>query len=284
MKIMTLDLRKTHVNNPDCKMRIAQKPNGSWYCADCGFEIVWSWVEVSEVLEDGPTKANSEGGCEWPHYVDSPICVYDRDSFEKYQSGEYKVPTHCVCGAELIHEKPATVCLVEGGAMTGEMLLTLEMPLNNVQMRLLEEQDRSSVSMGCSVKTEPCELCEEEKVPGHGIPWVLDCSRCDHASSSVEGRSVTFKCDHPDAEKLYGLLWTWTENDGESGAISPPLDCPRRRVLNCSSCEHALAYEGGQRYRCGHPEIKDLPGAITYWDVSDSDVSPLRNCPLRRSS
>lgn len=49
MIVMTLDVRATHVNNPDCPMRIAPHLDGrGWYCVDCGFDILHKRVEVSE--------------------------------------------------------------------------------------------------------------------------------------------------------------------------------------------------------------------------------------------
>lgn len=90
-----------------------------------------------------------EGGCMWPHHVDSPICVYDRESYEKYKSGEFKVPTHCICGVELSYDKPICVALVENDMLNGEMLLTVEMPLTYVQLNLADD-----VPVGDSVETE----------------------------------------------------------------------------------------------------------------------------------
>lgn len=83
----------------------------------------------------------SEQGCMWPHRVDSPIYVFDRDSFEKYESGEYKPPDHCVCGAKMEYVPPVTVVLVQHGRMTGEMILTLEVPLLFVKVDLTLEGD-----------------------------------------------------------------------------------------------------------------------------------------------
>jgi hypothetical protein len=85
-----------------------------------------------------------EGGCMWPHHVDSPICVYDRESYEKYKSGEYKVPTHCICGVELSYEKPVCVCLVENEQLNGEMLLTVEYPLTHVQLNLGDDVQKTA--------------------------------------------------------------------------------------------------------------------------------------------
>jgi len=47
MKVICLDIRDTHEHNPDCPMRIAQHPNGSyWYCIDCGCPILCNSVGV----------------------------------------------------------------------------------------------------------------------------------------------------------------------------------------------------------------------------------------------
>jgi|GEM_PF-4862574 len=80
-----------------------------------------------------------EGGCMWPHHIDSPICVYDRESYEKYRSGEYKVPTHCICGVELSYEKPVCVALVENDMLNGEMILHIEMPVTYVRLDLSDD-------------------------------------------------------------------------------------------------------------------------------------------------
>jgi len=49
MKIVVLDVRATHTNNPDCPMRLAPLPDGQgWICVDCGFEILQRSIEVSE--------------------------------------------------------------------------------------------------------------------------------------------------------------------------------------------------------------------------------------------
>lgn len=94
-----------------------------------------------------------EGGCMWPHHIDSPICVYDRESFDKYESGEYKPPTHCLCGVEISYDEPVCVALVEGGEMTGEMIITVEFPLTFVQLDLL-----GGLESGCAGKEgeNPC--------------------------------------------------------------------------------------------------------------------------------
>lgn len=77
-----------------------------------------------------------EGGCMWPHHVDTPICVYDRESYEKYRIGEYKLPKHCICGVELSYDEPVCICLVEQGQMNGEMILEVPIPLTHVQLNL----------------------------------------------------------------------------------------------------------------------------------------------------
>ena len=77
--------------------------------------------------------------CPWPHVVLSPICVYDRDSFDEYRTGEYEVPKRCICGARLVYEKPVVICLVEHGKMTGEMQLEMKYPLTRLQSDYIEE-------------------------------------------------------------------------------------------------------------------------------------------------
>lgn len=79
--------------------------------------------------------------CPWPHVVTSPICVYDRDSYDKYQTGEYEVPKWCICGAALVYDKPVVICLVERGEMTGDMQIEIEYPLARIQQDILHESD-----------------------------------------------------------------------------------------------------------------------------------------------
>jgi hypothetical protein len=69
-----------------------------------------------------------EGGCMWPHHVDSPILVYDRDSFEKYKSGEYELPKHCICGVALSYEEPVCISLVLDDNLTWEMMMLVKIP------------------------------------------------------------------------------------------------------------------------------------------------------------
>lgn len=77
--------------------------------------------------------------CIWPHEVDSPICVYDRESYDKYASGEYKLPKRCICGAELTYVGHVCVALVEQGEMTGEMIVQVEVPLRHVTLNLSDD-------------------------------------------------------------------------------------------------------------------------------------------------
>jgi len=51
MKIMVLDVEGTHENTPNCKRRLAQDPNGKWYCTDCGFQILHKWLYVAPTVE-----------------------------------------------------------------------------------------------------------------------------------------------------------------------------------------------------------------------------------------
>ena len=67
--------------------------------------------------------------CIWPHTVEGPVCVYDRESFEKYEIGEYKLPIRCFCGAEIEYVAPVCICLVENGLMTGNMIMKVEIPI-----------------------------------------------------------------------------------------------------------------------------------------------------------
>ena len=85
-------------------------------------------------------------GCMWPHHVTQPICVYDRDSLEKYKSGEYKPPVRCICGAEITYDAPVCVCLVEHGQLNGEMLIEVEVPVPII-LEIGEGVDPSTVKV-----------------------------------------------------------------------------------------------------------------------------------------
>ena len=49
MRFMALDPVATHVNNPNCPMRLVRKPNGSWMCADCGFDILQKMIDTDHL-------------------------------------------------------------------------------------------------------------------------------------------------------------------------------------------------------------------------------------------
>jgi predicted RNA-binding Zn-ribbon protein involved in translation (DUF1610 family) len=53
MYVMTLDVKSTHIRNPECPSRIAQQPNGSWMCVDCGLPILHKRINTDEPPE-GP--------------------------------------------------------------------------------------------------------------------------------------------------------------------------------------------------------------------------------------
>ena len=54
MKVLTLDPKRTHVNNSDCPMRLVPTPDKqAWLCLDCGFRIVMTTVEVV-LVKDQP--------------------------------------------------------------------------------------------------------------------------------------------------------------------------------------------------------------------------------------
>lgn len=46
MKIMTLDPKATHANNPDCPSRLAPMPGGGWMCVDCGFQLIQRLIDT----------------------------------------------------------------------------------------------------------------------------------------------------------------------------------------------------------------------------------------------
>ena len=102
--------------------------------------------------------------CPWPHFVDTPICVYDRDSYDKYQTGEYQLPKRCICGATLVYDKPVTLCLVEHGKTVGEMLLELEYPLTFIRTDILEEQ-------------RVADACNKHSGPKQGVAGEIEAQR-----------------------------------------------------------------------------------------------------------
>jgi len=50
MKVMVLDPKGTHENNPDCPSRLVQAPDWygktGWMCIDCGFHIIQKLITV----------------------------------------------------------------------------------------------------------------------------------------------------------------------------------------------------------------------------------------------
>lgn len=44
--LRTLDVKQTHMYNPDCPSRIIKSPRGTWYCVDCGVEILEKTVKT----------------------------------------------------------------------------------------------------------------------------------------------------------------------------------------------------------------------------------------------
>lgn len=95
-----------------------------------------TWTSFVARMKRASGFHQSEMGCMWPHRVDSPIYVYDQDSYDKYKSGEYQPPDHCICGAKIEYVTPVCLCLVRRGQMTGEMLMKVEMPISHVQVNL----------------------------------------------------------------------------------------------------------------------------------------------------
>lgn len=60
MFVMTLDVKQTHDNNPECPMHLARDPRGDWYCMDCGRVILWKQIKVQPVADDDPVTKLSE--------------------------------------------------------------------------------------------------------------------------------------------------------------------------------------------------------------------------------
>jgi hypothetical protein len=99
----------------------------------------------------GPRRSHQAlEGCMWPHHVTQPICVYDRDSFEKYKSGEYKLPRRCICGAELTYDEPVCICLVEHEQLNGEMIIEVPFPVQRLTLELGEDVDPETVDVSVS--------------------------------------------------------------------------------------------------------------------------------------
>lgn len=83
--------------------------------------------------------------CPWPHEINSPICVYDRGSYEKYKTGEYELPKRCICGAELTYVEPVLIALVVQDQMTGEVIAQTKMPVRFLTIDLLNDASSSDL-------------------------------------------------------------------------------------------------------------------------------------------
>jgi len=83
VRILTLDPRATHVNNPDCPMRLVPAPNGGWMCIDCGFQLIMKAVEVEHLPEPDRTPKpgwwkDEKGNVRSP--LDDPNCPFALES------------------------------------------------------------------------------------------------------------------------------------------------------------------------------------------------------------
>lgn len=104
MHIVTLDVKRTHHNNPKCPSRIIRKPTGGWICADCGVDILHTRINTNEsplsrVLEDIAELDTVEGVLEpveddlcknTPLYVRTAMDVYE-NSVARRNRGEVSV-------------------------------------------------------------------------------------------------------------------------------------------------------------------------------------------------
>jgi len=53
MYVMTLDPKRTHVNNPTCPMRLVRDPEtDKWHCLDCGMAVMHKRVLVNPEKEE----------------------------------------------------------------------------------------------------------------------------------------------------------------------------------------------------------------------------------------
>ena len=122
MIVMTLDVRATHVNKPDCPMRIAPLPDGKgWYCVDCGCHILQKRIEVSNPL--GYTQENYFG-------------IADRMGGEiKECRGRppIKPPDHCMCTHP--ESNTARVCMRCGKPDVTRSVMNLSNPIKKEQIK-----------------------------------------------------------------------------------------------------------------------------------------------------
>lgn len=60
-RLMLLDPRKLHENNPECPGRLILLPTGAWCCFDCGAQVPLTGVEVAEVHDPSLEEAEALG-------------------------------------------------------------------------------------------------------------------------------------------------------------------------------------------------------------------------------
>jgi len=71
MRVLCLNSKRTHNNNPECPQRLVPEPDRDhWYCLDCGLSIIQESVEVTLVRSVGiedvhvtPSKVSEESSC-----------------------------------------------------------------------------------------------------------------------------------------------------------------------------------------------------------------------------
>ena len=73
--------------------------------------------------------------CNKNHIVKTPIYINNRETFNKYVSGELKLPTKCNCGIQLVYENPKYIIFEENGF--NRALYYPDPPLNFIRKILL---------------------------------------------------------------------------------------------------------------------------------------------------
>jgi len=108
-----------------------------------GEEPCWCYHTMYNdmIPEPEPEPETEKSSCIWPHHVDKPLVVYDRESYDKYLSGEYKLPARCLCGSEVRYKRPQMIALSLDGQWTGDVILELPLPIVQLNIDLLQSEE-----------------------------------------------------------------------------------------------------------------------------------------------
>lgn len=99
MYMRVLDIAGTHVNNPTCPQKwIAATSDGTYYCVDCGFPLLWKTVEVEEKPSASVWKCDTCG---------KNYSQVEADKLQWYDGLR--------CGEKALEEEPGVCC---GGLVT----------------------------------------------------------------------------------------------------------------------------------------------------------------------